>query len=77
MITDEIRLSPLRLTIPIDYYPTSTPDAPSFLRRLAYEEKSALLGPDVDPEGWTTMPTTEFEGVAFRKRNVMVQCSVR
>jgi len=44
-----------------NYVPCIKPDPPSPLRQLSYENRSPLLGPEADPEGWKTIFVT-FDG---------------
>ncbi|KAF8527348.1 hypothetical protein JB92DRAFT_2698783 [Gautieria morchelliformis] len=62
------------LSTTIVYLPRSHPSAPSVLRQLAYREHSALLGPDVDPEGWEILGTKSVTGTVFESRKVEVAC---
>lgn len=50
--------------------------APSPLRQLAYQENSPILGPEADPEGWHTVPSTWVKGNVFGKRSVSIHCTV-
>ncbi|KAF5391659.1 hypothetical protein D9757_002486 [Collybiopsis confluens] len=56
------------------YIPTTRPDPPSLLRQLAYQERSSLLGPNADPDGWYTLPPTKVSGKLFNNRVVEVTC---
>ncbi|KAJ4477342.1 hypothetical protein J3R30DRAFT_3290821 [Lentinula aciculospora] len=54
------------------YIPATKPDPPSPLRQLAYQENSPLLGPQDDPRGWYTLPSTKVYGTLFKNRVVEV-----
>ncbi|KAJ7761955.1 hypothetical protein DFH07DRAFT_739629 [Mycena maculata] len=56
------------------YIPNIRPDPPSVLRQLAYRENSMLPGPEVDPVGWKTSPTSVIRGTVFKTRQVAVHC---
>ncbi|KAF8508226.1 hypothetical protein JB92DRAFT_3145108 [Gautieria morchelliformis] len=62
------------LSTTIVYLPRSRPSAPSVLRQLAYREHTALLGPEVDPEGWEILGTKSVTGTVFESRKVEVAC---
>ncbi|KAJ7476019.1 hypothetical protein FB451DRAFT_1397386 [Mycena latifolia] len=51
-----------RLSATLNYMPLSYPGPPSRLRQLAYQQHTALLGPDSDPEGWHTSPSVRIRG---------------
>jgi len=59
------------------YHPTTLPDLPSPLRRLAYSEGSPLIGPEGDPEGWKVLPQVKIRGTLFGTKEVEVDCTVR
>lgn len=44
-----------------------TPPPPSVSRQLAYQEKSPLIGPLGDPEGWHTLEPIAVRGASFGK----------
>ncbi|KAJ7645038.1 hypothetical protein DFH06DRAFT_1425682 [Mycena polygramma] len=50
------------------------PGPASALRRLAYQENSPLLGPDADPEGWTTQ-SLSVKGQMFASRELEATCT--
>jgi hypothetical protein len=58
------------------YHPISYPDPPSALRQLAYEEGTALVGPEGDPEGWKVLAPVKFTGILFDVREVEATCTV-
>ena len=59
------------------YIPLTRPTIASPLRRLAYQERSPLLGPDADPEGWNLLPPCTIKGKVFSSRQVDMKCEVR
>ncbi|KAJ7031300.1 hypothetical protein C8F04DRAFT_701302 [Mycena alexandri] len=64
-----------RLSAPINYMPVSRPGPPSRLRQLAYQQHTALLGPDSDPEGWHTLPSVTARGkLLSTSRTVEAKC---
>ncbi|KAF9041999.1 hypothetical protein BDZ89DRAFT_1128688 [Hymenopellis radicata] len=65
-----------RIQTMIAYVPLTRPDPPSFLRRLAYQENSPLLGPEADPEGWQLLPPCSVNGTLFSNRQVNVNCQL-
>ncbi|KAJ7170803.1 hypothetical protein C8R43DRAFT_944646 [Mycena crocata] len=54
--------SDYRLSTTVNYVPLIRPSPPSRLRQLAYQQHTALLGPDSDPEGWFTLPAVRTRG---------------
>lgn len=58
--------------------PVSRPNPPSRLRQLAYQQHTALLGPDSDPEGWHPIPFVRTRGKLSRTSpSIEAKCSVR
>lgn len=67
-----------RLSTTLNYIPLTRPSSPSRLRQLAYQQNTALLGPDSDPEGWHTFPVVRTRGkLASSSRSVDAKCTVR
>lgn len=66
-----------RVVTNFGYHPTTLPDPPSPLRRLAYSEGSPLIGPEGDPEGWKVLPQVKIRGTLFGTKEVEVDCTVR
>ncbi|KAF4596561.1 hypothetical protein EYR40_007742 [Pleurotus pulmonarius] len=64
------------LTLSFGYSPVAYPEAPSALRRMAYNEGSLLIGPEGDPEGWKVCETVKAKGTLFSVRAVEVECSL-
>ncbi|RDB25527.1 hypothetical protein Hypma_006735 [Hypsizygus marmoreus] len=58
------------------YVPSSRPEAPSMLRQLAYQEGTALVGPQHDPEGWNTLRPIVARGMMYHSQLVEVQCNL-
>ncbi|KAJ6624070.1 hypothetical protein B0H10DRAFT_1785291 [Mycena sp. CBHHK59/15] len=56
------------------YVPAIRPDPPSRLRQLAYREDSPIPGPEMDPEGWLSLPTVTVKGAVFSTRGVKIRC---
>ncbi|KAJ7476130.1 hypothetical protein FB451DRAFT_1245905 [Mycena latifolia] len=56
------------------YVPALRPDPPSRLRQLAYRQNGPIPGPDVDPEGWHTLPRASITGTVFNTRRVKIKC---
>ncbi|KAJ7126827.1 hypothetical protein C8R44DRAFT_106057 [Mycena epipterygia] len=57
--------------------PFTRPSPPSRLRQLAYQQNTALLGPDSDPEGWHTLPFVRTRGkLASTSRPVDAKCTL-
>ncbi|KAJ7067133.1 hypothetical protein C8F01DRAFT_1247532 [Mycena amicta] len=67
--------SDYRLSTILEYLPVSRPSLPSGLRQLAYEQHTALLGPDSDPDGWTTLPVVKTSG-QYNSRPVEASCKL-
>ncbi|KAJ7455296.1 hypothetical protein B0H11DRAFT_2067547 [Mycena galericulata] len=67
-----------RLSTTLNYMPVSRPGPPSRLRQLAYQQHTALLGPDSDPEGWHTLPFVKTRGKleADPSRSVEAKCKL-
>ncbi|CAK5268372.1 unnamed protein product [Mycena citricolor] len=51
-----------RLSTTLNYLPVSRPGPASRLRQLSYQQHTALLGPDADPEGWHAFPVVKTRG---------------
>lgn len=67
-----------RLSTTLNYMPLSRPSPPSRLRQLAYMQHTALLGPDSDPEGWRSSPSSRTRGkLLSASRSVEAKCRVR
>ncbi|CAK5269750.1 unnamed protein product [Mycena citricolor] len=58
------------------YVPAIRPSPPSRLRQLAYRQNGPLPGPDLDPDGWYTLPLATVAGTIFGARKVDMQCSL-
>jgi hypothetical protein len=65
-----------RLKTAFGYVPNTRPDPPSLLRQLAYEEGSALPGPEVDPKGWKTLGPFVSRGVLSPNHAVGIKYTV-
>ncbi|KAJ7592897.1 hypothetical protein C8J56DRAFT_1045349 [Mycena floridula] len=65
-----------RIQSMIVYVPATRPEPPSRLRQLAYQEHSPLLGPDADPEGWTSPQHIIVRGTIFSSRNIQLSCKL-
>ncbi|KAJ7707529.1 hypothetical protein B0H17DRAFT_520623 [Mycena rosella] len=64
-----------RLSTTLNYMPLSAPGPPSRLRQLAYQQHTALLGPDSDPDGWRTLPFIQARGkLTSTSRPVDARC---
>ncbi|KZS92448.1 hypothetical protein SISNIDRAFT_455645 [Sistotremastrum niveocremeum HHB9708] len=57
----------------IGYLSVIRAEPPSALRQLAYMERSPLLGPEADPEGWISLPPATISGTVFSSRTVEVK----
>lgn len=66
-----------RLSTSLVYLPVTRAGAPSSLRQLAYNDGSALLGPDGDPDGWQVLPPVRITGTIFNTRETQIFCTVR
>jgi len=66
-----------RLVTKFGYQPLTIAGQPSHLRRLAYSERSPLLGPEGDPEGWKVLPPMTIKGTIFNIHGIEVICTVR
>jgi arrestin (S-antigen)-like protein len=64
------------LSTNLGYLPTTFPDPPSTLRRLAYQENTQLIGPDGDPQGWKVLTPVKVKGTLFSVKPVEVECTV-
>ncbi|OCH94663.1 hypothetical protein OBBRIDRAFT_789140 [Obba rivulosa] len=58
------------------YTPIICPEAPSLLRQISYLENTSLLGPEEDPEGWTTLMPVMIRGTIFHARELDVTCTL-
>lgn len=65
-----------RLGTNLGYTPVIRPSAPSALRQLAYEQNTPIPGPEVDPEGWASLPAVTIHGKAFGHHKVEVDYTV-
>jgi len=64
------------LSTNVGYLPTTFPDPPSALRRLAYQEGSQLIGPDGDPQGWKILTPIKVKGTLFGIKPVEMECTL-
>jgi len=64
------------LSTSLGYLPTTFPDPPSTLRRLAYQENTQLIGPDGDPQGWKVLTPVIVKGTLFSAKPVKVECTL-
>ncbi|KAJ7707460.1 hypothetical protein B0H17DRAFT_1032757 [Mycena rosella] len=55
------------------YVPAIRPAPPSRFRQLAYRQNGPIPGPDLDPDGWHTLPTS-VAGTVFNARRVKIKC---
>ncbi|KIY66486.1 hypothetical protein CYLTODRAFT_377683 [Cylindrobasidium torrendii FP15055 ss-10] len=60
----------------VAYMPRSRPPPPSELRSLAYNESTSIPGPDVDPDGWRTLPPCTFYGKTGENAQLKVKCTL-
>ncbi|KDR78973.1 hypothetical protein GALMADRAFT_64064 [Galerina marginata CBS 339.88] len=58
------------------YYPLTLPDQPSPLRRMAYSERSPLIGPEGDQAGWKVLSPIKIKGTLFNTKEVEVNCTL-
>ncbi|KAF7374624.1 hypothetical protein MSAN_00347200 [Mycena sanguinolenta] len=58
------------------YVPAIQPNPPSRNRQLAYRQNGPIPGPDLDSEGWYTLPTATILGTVFNARRVKIQCAL-
>ncbi|KAL6304660.1 hypothetical protein BKA93DRAFT_825556 [Sparassis latifolia] len=58
------------------YTPITQPDPPSMVRQIAYIERSPLIGPNGDPEGWFALNPVMIRGSIFNARAVEVTCTL-
>ncbi|KAJ8494403.1 hypothetical protein ONZ45_g13241 [Pleurotus djamor] len=63
-----------KLTATFGFMPVVQPGSPSLLRQLAYQERSPLIGPEGDPDGWLTLEPVCMRGTVFGKRAAEVYC---
>lgn len=66
----------VRLQTKLTYIALEQPEPPSLLRQLSYQENTPVLGPDVDPQGWKTLPTVVVSGTVFGDHRVDISCTV-
>lgn len=66
----------IRLHANIIYVPNITPTPSSILRQLAYSQRLELPGPEVDPEGWRTLPSATVAGRLSGEQSVKFDCAV-
>lgn len=46
------------------------------LRQLAYQQKCAVPGPDIDPQGWKSLKSVSVSGIMSKSRKVEAACKV-
>lgn len=46
------------------------------MRQISYLERTPLIGPEGDPEGWESLPEIKVRGTAFHSRSVEISCIV-
>ena len=66
----------LSLGTSIAYNPRRKAEAPSDLRRAAYDEDGQLAPPDADPKGWKIFDPITISGTLFDNRVVNMECTV-
>ncbi|KDR78940.1 hypothetical protein GALMADRAFT_137911 [Galerina marginata CBS 339.88] len=59
----------------IGYMPMTRPPPLLDLRRLAYQQGTPLLGPTIDPEGWSATESVQVQG-NLNNRTVQVGCTL-
>ncbi|KAF9048579.1 hypothetical protein BJ165DRAFT_1032607 [Panaeolus papilionaceus] len=64
------------ITIPINYIPVIIPPPIPHLRQMAYHDGDPILGPSIDPDGWTAVEPVRIKGKLFQKRLVEVTCKL-
>ncbi|KAI1797174.1 hypothetical protein LXA43DRAFT_877820 [Ganoderma leucocontextum] len=65
-----------KLVVSFDYVPLARPSPPTILRQLAYQQDTAIVGPDDDPEGWKTLEPMKLNGRLFKKIPVEALCTL-
>ncbi|KDQ56976.1 hypothetical protein JAAARDRAFT_35575 [Jaapia argillacea MUCL 33604] len=58
------------------YTPCLVAPPPSPIRQIAYQENTALVGPEDDPAGWTTLAPLHLQGSIFNTRPLQASCTV-
>ena len=58
------------------YLPYIRPDAPSVLRQLAYQERTSIPGPEIDPDGWKSLDPFLVKGQLLGARSVEAMCAL-
>ncbi len=66
----------IRVGSQIAFTPIIRPDPPSLARQLSYQEKSPLIGPDGDPDGWYRITPVSLRGSIFNNRAIEAQLTV-
>ncbi|CAK5269637.1 unnamed protein product [Mycena citricolor] len=65
-----------RIQTEFAYVPGTRPSPPSALRRLAYQQNTPLIGPEIDTAGWKQFPALHVKGTIFNKRPVEIICTL-
>ncbi|KDR78971.1 hypothetical protein GALMADRAFT_244680 [Galerina marginata CBS 339.88] len=65
-----------RIPAQIGYIPMTRPPPFPYLRRLAYQQGTPLLGPTMDPDGWFSTEPVQVRGSIFNDRTVEVGCTL-
>lgn len=65
-----------RVSTNVHYTTKSQPGPPSIARQLAYQERSPLIGPDGDPDGWHTLPVVTLKGTVYNTRPAEITYTV-
>ncbi|KAJ3546756.1 hypothetical protein NM688_g5477 [Phlebia brevispora] len=58
------------------FTPIIRPEPPSLARQLSYQEKTPLVGPEDDPEGWHRVSPVVLRGSIFNNRAVEAQLTL-
>jgi len=57
------------------YIPVTQASPPSKLRKMAYQDQTPLVGPEIDFDGWKVFPSFKITGTLFNTLPVDIECS--
>lgn len=66
----------IRIPCTFGYIPLTEPPPFPPLKTVAYQERTPLLGPTVDVDGWVSAKKINISGTLFNSHPVAIECQV-